>query len=304
LSHASTSSDAIGKRAARELAAAGTVDRVLDVYALMRHTHQRLEWICRRPGLVRRTLGYRCNEVVFASQRLPAVFDGVTIVHLSDLHADGIRDRGESLSELLRSIRCDLCVITGDFQDPDRCDPERAAAVSGRITRAVRPSIGCIAVLGNHDSAAIIPLLEREGITVLVNDARGFERRDTAIWIVGVDDDHYFHAADLDAATAEVPEAEFQILLSHSPTRTIVEKAAAHGIDYFLCGHTHGGQVCLPRGRPLVSNCAATPDLLKGSWRFRNLHGYTSPGIGCSTLPTRLFCPPEVIVHRLRTASR
>jgi predicted MPP superfamily phosphohydrolase len=69
-----------------------------------------------------------------------------------------------------------------------------------------------------------------------------------------------------------------------------------------LSGHTHGGQICLPGGRHLVSSSRGLPrQFVKGRWQSGGMCGYTSPGTGSSGVAARLNCPPEITVHVLRS---
>ena len=67
-----------------------------------------------------------------------------------------------------------------------------------------------------------------------------------------------------------------------------------------LCGHTHGGQICLPGGVPVMTNADCPRKYCVGAWRYHGMHGYTSRGTGVSMVDVRLNCPPEVTLHRLR----
>ena len=112
------------------------------------------------------------------------------------------------------------------------------------------------------------------------------------VWVIGVDDPHYYGCDDLPGALESVPSEAFKILLVHSPE--IIEKAEAAGIDLYLCGHTHGGQICLPLLGPLISNSNCARKYTRGQWQYKHLQGYTSPGVGTSGVPVRFFCPPEL----------
>src|SRR4029079_2861599 len=99
---------------------------------------------------------------------------------------------------------------------------------------------------------------------------------------------------DLDAALSGVPEDACKVLLVHSPE--VIARAAERGVDLYLCGHTHGGQVCLPGLGPVVLNANCARRYARGTWRYGSMQGYTSSGLGTSCVPVRFFCPPEVAV--------
>jgi predicted MPP superfamily phosphohydrolase len=86
-------------------------------------------------------------------------------------------------------------------------------------------------------------------------------------------------------------------MLSHTPE--IFRQAAHAAVDLLLCGHTHGGQICLPGGWPIFLDARIPRRLGRGRWQHAGMQGYTSPGAGASVVEVRLNCPPEVTVHRL-----
>jgi hypothetical protein len=66
-----------------------------------------------------------------------------------------------------------------------------------------------------------------------------------------------------------------------------------------LCGHTHGGQICLPGGYPLTWDARCPRRLAAGAWSYGGMAGYTSVGAGSSVVNARLNCLPEITIHRL-----
>lgn len=238
----------------------------------------------------------RRNEVRIA--RLPAAFDGYTLLHLSDLHADLNPPAMRALAELVAGLDYDLCVMTGDYRAATFGTHEPAlAAMAGLCTQLTRPLYG---VFGNHDSIRMLPGLEAMGLTMLVNEAAVLRRGDATIHLVGVDDAHYYRVDNLAQAGAAVPDDAVSILLSHTPE--IYRQATHAGFDLMLCGHTHGGQICLPGGVPITIDASCPRRLAAGAWRHGDMQGYTSAGAGSCIVPVRLNCPPEVTLHRLRAA--
>ena len=69
-----------------------------------------------------------------------------------------------------------------------------------------------------------------------------------------------------------------------------------------LSGHTHGGQVCLPGGIPVLIDTATPRAFARGAWRYHTMAGYTSVGCGASVVDVRLNCLPELTLHRLQRA--
>jgi uncharacterized protein len=241
-------------------------------------------------------IAVRHNRV--RSPRLPRAFDGFTILHLSDLHADLSEGAMRRLASLLPGLHYDLCVMTGDFRGLAYGPIARALEHMRRLCAALRgPTYG---VLGNHDSLEMLPALEAMGIRMLMNEADEIWRGADAFHLAGVDDPHFFRLHNIEKAGATIPPDTFTVLLSHSPE--LYRPAAHAGFDLMLSGHTHGGQICLPGGIPLTLSARLPRRLGAGAWHWRGMDGYTSAGVGTCVLPVRLNCPPEITLHHLEWA--
>lgn len=240
-----------------------------------------------------RAIQIRHNAVELAE--LPAVFSGFVILQLSDLHVDISGGAMERLMQILPQLEYDLCVLTGDFRG--RTFGPVAPVLDGlaRIRALIRtPAYG---VLGNHDSIRMVPAMEEMGIRMLLNEAVTISRGGDSIHLVGIDDAHFFRVDNIEKALTGVPHDGISVLLSHTPE--IYRQAAHAGFDLLLGGHTHGGQICLPGSIPIMLDSVLPRALGAGAWRYRDMLGYTSVGVGTSIVPVRLNCPPEITLHRL-----
>ncbi len=239
------------------------------------------------------------RHVRFELPNLPVEAEGFRILHLSDLHIDGQDGLAEAVAGLVRGLRVDLCVMTGDYRYGVEGPCDRVYAGMHTILEAVRARHGVLAILGNHDEADMAVRLAEKGTRMLINDA---VRIAGGIAINGVDDAHYYGCDDLSTPLAAVPEGAFKLLLAHTPE--LYAEAAEAAIDLYLCGHTHAGQVRLPYWGPLMLNAACPRAYTQGRWRHGSTAGYTSAGVGCSLLPVRYNCPPEIAVIELARSGR
>ena len=230
-----------------------------------------------------------------ARPRLPAAFDGLRVLQVSDLHADMSGPALARTTELAGGVAADLTVVTGDFRGPTAGPFDRALAEVERLLPALPPPV--YAVLGNHDSIDMVAPLEAMGVRCLINEAVALTRGDAVIHLAGVDDAHFYRMDNLDRALADVPLGAFTLLLSHTPE--LWRQAAHSDVDLMLSGHTHGGQICLPGGVPLFLSAKLPRGLGRGPWRHHDLVGYTSVGCGVSVVPVRFNCPPEITLHVL-----
>jgi uncharacterized protein len=232
------------------------------------------------------------REIRLIYDNLPESFCGFKLLHLTDLHSDGVPGLDDAISEHLRGLEVDLCVMTGDYRFDVRGPCDGIYPPMQRILRSVKAQLGVVGVLGNHDVSEEVPALERLGVRILINEALELRRNRESAWVIGLDDPHYYGCDDLPAAVRDVPSEGFKILLVHTPE--LIKEAEAYGIDLYLCGHTHGGQICLPLIGPLITHTNCSRAYASGVWRYKKLQGYTNPGVGTSGVPVRFFCPPEI----------
>lgn len=243
----------------------------------------------------RNALALRVRHNRVPIRGLPAAFDGFTLLQLSDLHLDMNEGLPRVLTQTVAGLDYDACVLTGDYRA--RTFGSCQGALEGLELLAGALRAPAYAVLGNHDSIRMVPPMEAMGLRVLLNEAVALEREGAALHLVGIDDPHYYRADNIERAVRDLPHAAPSVLLSHSPE--MYRHAAHAGFDLMLCGHTHGGQICLPGGRPILCNARAPRRLCAGPWTHHGMAGYTSVGSGVSIVDVRLNCRPEVTLHRL-----
>ena len=143
----------------------------------------------------------------------------------------------------------------------------------------------------------MVPDLEAMGIRMLLNECEPIKRGGATIYLAGIDDAHYFRVDNIEKAASTIPHEAFSILLSHTPE--IYRQAAHAGFELLLSGHTHGGQICLPGSIPLTLDSILPRRFGAGAWKYHNMAGYTSTGVGSSIVPVRINCLPEITLHRL-----
>jgi len=229
---------------------------------------------------------------------LPSGFDGFTLLHISDLHADISQGAMRTLAKLLLQVTYDLCVLTGDYRGATFGPFEAALAGLARVRERLSGAI--YAVLGNHDTIRMVPEIEHLGIRMLLNETEVILRGEQRIHLAGIDDAHYYRVDNIEKAALAIPGDEFSILLSHTPE--IYRQAAHAGFDLLLSGHTHAGQVCLPGSIPITLQSVLPRRFGSGAWKYHDMIGYTSAGVGTSMVPVRFNCPPEITLHHLQCA--
>lgn len=245
----------------------------------------------------RNALDLKKIELELELPGLPPAFDGYRILQLSDTHLDYFPELAPIARALLDGVEVDMLAITGDVHGDPRAAVEKSAGLLMDALEGVRVRGPRLAVLGNHDPAAMVGVLERAGFDVLVNRSIVVRHGSDSLGITGLDDVHSFYS---EAALAALRGhgGGFRIALVHSAE--VADDADVAGYALYLCGHTHGGQICLPGGRPLVTHLKRCRHAASGLWRQGSMIGYTSRGLGVSDLPLRFNTRGEVVIITLR----
>jgi hypothetical protein len=110
--------------------------------------------------LVRRSLLNDELNIVRVPLEIPIASEVVEchVLHLSDLHLDGVPDSGVRLCRMLAAVRCDLCIITGDFVDPAVSNLIEVEIRLGRLIDSINAPHGVFAVLGDHDPDELLAI--------------------------------------------------------------------------------------------------------------------------------------------------
>jgi predicted MPP superfamily phosphohydrolase len=217
------------------------------------------------------------------------------VAFASDFHA-GATTHPKLLSDAcdaLDAFEPDVLLLGGDFVSVRASYIDRLAPHLARV----HATHGKFGVLGNHDLRAnsrhVIEALEGAGVTMLTNRRATLGAPFDDVTICGLDD-----------PTRGQPRAElsldgadgYRIVLMHSPDG--LDAIGDRPFGLALCGHTHGGQIALPWGRPLIvpsgrlsrKYCAGRFAMGPDSRSML----LVSHGVGCSTVPVRAFAAPEV----------
>lgn len=261
-----------------------------------------IHFVLTATGLAHRGLSnataLRLTEVTLEPDRLPESFADCRILLISDLHIEGLERLTDKVIELIKNLEYDYCFLGGDYSLYDRFDMALTKRQMQRIIEHIKTG-RIYGILGNHDYYETAVFLQSLGVTMLMNEHVAVERGGATVYLAGVDDCYVFDCADIGLASRGIPAGSFKILFSHSPQ--LYRQAQKYGFNLFISGHTHGGQICLPGGLPLV-NCAKVPrKITKGPWRYKNMTGYTTSGAGASgNVIARFNCPPEITVLTLK----
>ena len=237
------------------------------------------------------------SEAQIDLPRLPSPFDGLRVLLISDIHAGPFVSPAalERTIDRLVALEPDLILLPGDLLT---AHVEEWFPNSNTFSK-LRAPLGTFAVMGNHDHYTgcverVIKLCEGAGVRVLNNRSHTLRRDGAALSIAGVDD-LLMGRPDLDAALEGTEDPV--ILVSHNPD--LLFDAARRGVALMLSGHTHGGQVRLPRLPVIVRQSRYRLD--EGRYTTGNTQAVVSRGLGVVGVPFRIGCPPEAVLLTLRS---
>jgi predicted MPP superfamily phosphohydrolase len=262
---------------------------------------------------------------------LPAGVRPLRVLHLSDVHMTPGQRRKQEWLAGLASLRPDLVVDTGDNLAHRDSVPVVRASLGALLDvpgvfvhgsndyfeptmrnpfKYLLPDDG-----KRHTDVAQLPWRELSrtftdaGWLDLTNRRGTLEVDGLRIAFAGVDDPHLGYDDLAAVAGPADAEADVRIGISHAPYLRVLDRYAADGYDAILAGHTHGGQVCLPGGRALATNCDLEPARARGLHRHPADSGPGDPGSAwlhvCAGLGTspyvrlRVACRPEATLLTL-----
>jgi hypothetical protein len=253
----------------------------------------------------------KVEHVEIRLRRLAPEFDGLRVAQLSDIHFSRYLREAHlrSIVETTRAQRPDLVVLTGDFVTGfpfggSRDERAEHAWPCAEVLRTLRPPLGTVAVLGNHDCDTnpeiVAEALAENKIQVLRNRSLALQRDGARLWLAGVDDVVAGYARP-ELALRGVPAEECVLALVHEPD--FADEMRKFPVDLQLSGHSHGGQVRLPAAGALY-----LPELGRkyplGHYHFGAFQLYTNRGVGVVGIPVRFMCTPELTVFKLRSDRR
>jgi uncharacterized protein len=250
-----------------------------------------------------------CRHLDVQVSGLPAVLEGLTILHVSDLHAGTPSLNMRAFRKAVdfgMEVEPDLVALTGDIVS----HPRASLPVVAELER-LQPPLGIVAVLGNHDvgasndpfsRGAVIEDWGRAPVTLLRGETHAIEARGVRIEVGGLDAAAWLGGRAGPAGELFSDMAGLRLLLAHFPEAA--EELAPGSADLVLCGHLHGGQICLPwpGGRVGLAHPLSGPLAAVEASNGTVMH--VSPGLGTTFVPLRFFAQPEVTLLRLYSQPR
>lgn len=254
------------------------------------------------------TSGLVTNEIVINDNNIPTSYDGLKIVHFSDLHYTRIITK-KSVTKIINEINLikpDIVFFTGDLVDTDKVLTEDDKNFLIESLSNINSTYGKYAILGNHDiannSEDIVDIYNKGNFKLLDNSYDIiYSKNNDKIFIGGLSSvSHGLEDIDKVMSYYDTNDSSntYNIILLHEPDYADNIVNSYDNINLILSGHSHGGQVRLPIIGPLY-----TPKnghkYVKGYYDLNGTSLYVTSGIGVSRYNFRLFNKPEINFYRL-----
>ena len=252
------------------------------------------------------TMGFVTKEYTIHNQDVPNGFDGLKIVHFSDLHynrAITIK-KVKSIIKEINLINPDIVVFTGDLIDRDAILTNDDYKLLTDVLSTIKAKYGKYVVLGNHDydkdKDEVITVYNNSNFKYLDNDYDFiYDDKNEKIFIGGINTVSY-GLDDVEKVMEpykEKNDIDYKIIIVHEPD-IVDDIVNNYHVNLILAGHSHNGQIRLP-----IIGALYTPPYAKkyydNYYKIDDTSLYISSGIGVSTINYRLFDRPSINFYRI-----
>lgn len=248
------------------------------------------------------TSGLNVREYRVVNSLLPPSFHGLKVIHFSDLHYNSTFSE-KNLKVLVKKInqlKPDIVAFTGDLTDKETVITENDLKILVEQLNKIEATLGLYAVRGNHDyeTSNFDVVFTKTAFKILDNNYDFiYSKGTTPILITGFGSKLKEDLNPKQAFSFPSEESFFTIALTHEPD-TAIDILNTHSADLILSGHSHNGQIRLPKIGAIYS--------VPGAKKYKNEHYkidqsnlFISGGLGTSGFKLRLFNRPSINLYRI-----
>ncbi len=260
--------------------------------------------------------GVKNHDFTFKS--LPKAFDGLRIVHISDIHIGSFFnefDKVEVGLKMIQDLNPDMILFTGDLVN----NTSKEAEPWIERLKELNAPMGKFSILGNHDYGdyvnwnsleekqenldRLIEIHKEMGFDILLNENRRIERNGESFVLAGVENwglPPFPQHGDLKKTLVGSSNDEFQLLMSHDPSHWDAQITTESDVDLTLSGHTHGMQFGVELGNIKWSPVKYKYPKWAGLYENGDQKLYVNRGFGYIGYPGRVGIMPEITLITLR----
>lgn len=241
------------------------------------------------------------NEYPIIVETLPSNFNGLKIVHFSDIHF-GVSINEAELEKIIQEINItnpDIVVFSGDLFDININLSDKNIDFLKKTLLSINAKLKKYAILGDNDykdKETYIQIMEHANFKVLEdqNELIFFEGKEP-IQIAGISSIQKNDINLENTFKSDASSIPYKILIAHEPE--IIDKLGNTKVDLILSGHSLGGLIYIPYIGEILKK-PYTKDYQKGYYKKENTEMFVSSGLGTEEIRLRLFNPPSINLYR------
>jgi uncharacterized protein len=249
----------------------------------------------------------RVTRETLKTRKFAASSPPLRLLHIADIHVERLTPRERRLNKLIEELKPDVIVFSGDFVNISYTYDDEAKEAIQKVIRQWNAPLGVYCVPGTYtvEPAERVKTFVKglDNLTLLLDRWVTLDTPAGQFSILGMVTRHILETDQQNFARLieKAPREGLRLLLTHAPD--VAPDADKAGIDLYLCGHTHGGQIRMPIVGALFSGSHLGMRFVMGRKDLRQTVVYTSRGVGLEGLGApraRFLCPPEIILWEIR----
>ena len=236
------------------------------------------------------------REYRIKNKKISDNFNGLKIIHLSDLHFGStmFNENVKHIKKLSNERKPDIVVFTGDLIN-------KKYDLTSKEQKGINATLGKYAILGNEDNEKIATIFNQSDFTILRNEYELIYKYDNnPILLIGLTS--VKKGQDIEKAYSYFKEENhnsniYTITIMHEPD-IVDDIIDTHPTDLFLAGHSHNGNIRIPFTKYSLFKVENAKKYDQDYYKIKNSKLYVSSGLGTQN-GIRLFCRPSINFYRL-----
>lgn len=239
------------------------------------------------------TKGIFIKEFKIESKQISKQMHGLKILHFSDLHFASSVNKNDikKIVKKINQAKPDIVIFTGDLINKNHKLTEEEKEFLTKEFKKIKSELGKYYVTGEEDFDEATSILNLSGFISLEDNSQIIHpsNNSSLLLIDNKKSDKYFAEENI--------TSNFKILVTHNPND--FDKIKKYNFDMVLSGHTHNGQINIPKIKDLFIDSKHK----KTYEKIGNTKLFVNPGIGTSKINARLFNHPTMFLYRLNKPS-